>query len=171
MLVPGRVERRVAAISTFLLPAGAAHYNPFMRGTGGDVRRMSPRVPAGAFCSEIVGDRLRHVHVVDVADGGLRIQRPLGGPRTRQLQLELEIPGVDEILWTTAQICFDEVWKVPADGFHPSGLLRTSGLRLVSSAARHQRLLREFVVETWREMRRAEQVHDYLLDASCYMRG
>jgi hypothetical protein len=85
------------------------------------------------------------------------------GPR--QLQLELEIPGVDEIGWAAAEVCFDEVRRAGA------GIVRTSGLRLVSAALRHRRILREYVHDTWSELRREADIGAYLIDASCYLRG
>lgn len=130
-----------------------------------DPRRVGPRVPMETLCTELHGGGFRHALVVDLSEDGLRLERPIGGPRTRRLQLELEIPGVDEIGWAAAEVCFDEVR--PAAG----GIVRTSGLRLVSAATRHRRLLREYVHDTWRELRREADVGAYLMDAACYLRG
>ena len=129
-------------------------------------RRTGPRVSLESLCSEVVGQELRHALVVDMSEDGVRIQRPIGGPRTRVVQMELEIPGIDELVWAAGEICFDEVWRVPA------GITRTSGVRLVAAAQRHRRMLREYVVETWRQ-RRAESpdVGGFLIGASCYARG
>ena len=120
-------------------------------------RRSRPRVPVHAFCSEHDDYSERHATIVDLSEHGLRVQRPAGGFSRRQaLQLEFEIPEVDEIVWATGRICFDEIWRVPAK--HPGGLagvLRTSGVRLVAAAERHKRMLREYVTETWRRRQRA----------------
>jgi hypothetical protein len=132
-----------------------------------DPRRYGPRVPMESLCTELQGGAFRHALVVDMSEDGLRIERPLGGPRTRQLQLELEIPGVDEVGWAAATVCFDEVRPGPGG----TGIIRTSGLRLVSAAQRHRRILREFVHDTWRELRRETDMGAYLVDASCYLRG
>src|SRR5688500_3848192 len=115
------------------------------------MRRTGPRIVVDSLCSEVVGQDLRDALVVDLSEEGLRLQRPLGGPRTRSLQLELEIPGIDELVWASGEICFDEVWRVPA------GITRTSGVRLVAAAQRHRRMLREYVEDMWR-VRRAETV-------------
>lgn len=119
-----------------------------------------------SLCSEVVGQELRDALVIDLSEDGLRLQRPLGGPRTRNLQLELEIPGIDELVWAAGEICFDEVWRVPA------GITRTSGIRLIAAAQRHKRMLREYVEDMWR-VRRAQtiDVGEMLIDASCYLRG
>ena len=114
----------------------------------------------------MVGQELRDALVIDLSEEGLRLQRPVGGPRTRSLQLELEIPGIDELVWASGEICFDEVWRVP------SGITRTSGVRILAAAQRHKRMLREYVEDMWR-VRRAQSldVCDSLIDASCYLRG
>lgn len=127
---------------------------------------MGPRIAVDSLCSEVVGQELRDALVIDLSEDGLRLQRPIGGPRTRSLQLELEIPGIDELVWASGEICFDEVWRVPA------GITRTSGVRLVAAAQRHKRMLREYVEDMWR-VRRAQtiDVGEMLVDASCYLRG
>ncbi len=132
-----------------------------------DPRRYGPRIPIESLCTELHGGGFRHALVVDLSEDGLRIERPIGGPRTRQLQLELEIPGVDEIGWAAAEVCFDEVRRAAIG----PGIVRTSGLRLVSAAQRHRRILREYVHDTWRELRREADIGSYLLGASCYLRG
>lgn len=120
-------------------------------------RRECRRVPVGALCSLLHHDCERHAIVVDISANGLRIQRPLGGPGGRTLQLEFEVPSVDEIVWAKGEICFDEIWRVPPSyetGF--SGILRTSGIRLIAAAERHKRLLRDYVIERARKLRRSK---------------
>jgi hypothetical protein len=111
----------------------------------------------------VVGQELRDALVIDLSEEGLRLQRPVGGPRTRSLQLELEIPGIDELVWAAGEICFDEVWRIP------SGITRTSGIRIHAAAQRHRRMLREYVEDMWR-VRRSQtiDVGELLIDASCY---
>lgn len=134
--------------------------------------RAHPRVATAALCTEI-GDESapRHSIAVELSPEGLRVQRPIGGRLGRELQLEIELPGVDELLWAGCAVRFDEVWRVPESGEgRPSGVLRTTGLRIVAAAARHRRLLRDFVMDTWH----AAPLRDsdsWLLDASCYRCG
>ena len=135
-------------------------------GMAADPRRVGPRIPMESLCAELHGSGLRHALVVDMSEDGLRIERPFGGPRSRRLQLELEIPGVDEIGWAAAEVCFDEIRRAGS-----GAVIRTSGLRLVSAALRHRRILREYVHDTWRELRRESDIGAYLIDASCYLRG
>jgi hypothetical protein len=134
-------------------------------------RRAQPRVPVEAFCTWLTGDELRHAIVVDVAPDGFRLQRPLGGPRAQSMQLEVEIPGVDEIVWAQGEIRFDEVWRrprAPAAGL--GGIVRTTGVRLVAAAERHRRLLREYVMDTWWQAHAAAN-GDWFDHATCYRLG
>lgn len=142
-------------------------------------QRLGPRVAVQSLCSELYDEDLRHALVVDLSEDGLRIQRPIGGPRTRELQLELEIPEVDEIAWARGEIRFDEVWRLPrrADG-SLSGVVRTSGVRIVSTTTRHRRLLREYTHDTWLARRAAladalaaNDETAMILGASCYRLG
>ena len=117
-----------------------------------DVRRAAPRVDVEALCSEIVGHEERPGFVIDLSGRGVRIERPyVGGPTPRGVQLEIELPGIDEILWARGEVCFDRVRPGPL-----GSLLRTTGVRLAAAAARDFRLLRDYVVELKRS-REAEQ--------------
>jgi hypothetical protein len=95
-----------------------------------------------AFCNEIVDGKDRFGVVVDVSEVGFRLERPYTGGRTPQIiQLEIELPGVDEIIWARAKVCFDRV-RPGLNG----GLLRTTGVRLVAAATRDLRLLHDYMM-------------------------
>lgn len=118
------------------------------------------------FCTEIVDGRERYAVVVDVSEAGVRLERPwMGGPTPRLVQLEFEVPGVDEIIWARGEICFDQVRRAST-----GGLLRTSGVRLAAAAPRDLRLLREYVFDQRRAREAAEAV-TYLLGATSYAIG
>jgi PilZ domain len=103
-------------------------------------RRQEPRVPApGSFCTEIAGDHERFAMVSDVSPTGLRLHRPFGGARVSTVQLELDLPGIDELIWAKGVVCFDTVWR-GAEG----QLLQTTGVELAGAAGRHLRLLRDY---------------------------
>ncbi|MBK7074768.1 MAG: PilZ domain-containing protein [Myxococcales bacterium] len=137
-----------------------------------DLRRLMPRIDVETFCSELVGGRDRPGLVVDLSPEGARLERPyLGGPTPREIVLELEVPEIDEVIWARGEVCFDQVRQAPAGQGGPLGLLRTTGIRLVSAAMRDLRMLRECVIETHRARQRAERVDDVLFDAACYARG
>jgi hypothetical protein len=133
-------------------------------------RRVGPRVQVETFCSEHAEGFERHALILDLSEDGLRVLRPIGGPRTRRLQLEFEIPEVDEVVWASGEICFDEVWQVPpTESGGLSGILRTSGIRLLATAARHQRMLREYVNDTFRVSPREDE--EWIMRSACYVRG
>lgn len=137
-----------------------------------------PRVEVETLCSEIVEGKERPSLVVDLSETGLRVERPYtGGGTPRELQLEFELPGVDTIIWARGETCFDQVRPVRG------GLLRTTGIRLASAAARDLRLLRDFIFEARRSVtlvddaveqavdEAVESMTSYLCFASAYARG
>lgn len=133
-----------------------------------DPRRTDPRVTARAFCSELLPSDLRHGFVVELSESGIRVERPFfGGSLGERVQLEFEIPEIDEIVWAAVTPCYDVISRRPSTSPDAlGGLVRTSGFRLVSTAARSRRMLRDLVYE-----RRQREEAQYLLNASCYARG
>jgi len=163
-------------------------------GSLADPRRKDPRIEAQTFCSELYdedlapGSRtcsgdvyperrsfengLRHGYVVELSERGVRIERPFfGGRLARRIQLEFELPEVDEIVWAAVEPCYDVVSRRPSNNpGELGGLIRTSGFRLVNAANRSRRMLRDVVFETRRRRATREMSLD-LLGASCYARG
>jgi hypothetical protein len=139
---------------------------------GADPRRRDPRVGTRTFCSEIHADDMRHGFVVDLSENGVRIERPwFGGRLAPTIQLELELPEIDEIIWAAAAPCYDVISRRPSTTpGELGGLVRTSGFRLVSTAGRSVKMLRDLVFET-RRRRWAIARERELLGASCYARG
>jgi hypothetical protein len=136
-----------------------------------DGRRISPRLDVETLCSEIVNGRERYGYVVNLSENGIRMQRPyLGGGTPRDIQLEFEVPEVDEVVWAKAAVCFDHIHQVSAHtpGAGPLGLMRTMGVRIVGAASRDLRLLRDYVFE---KRRRLDRVEETILSAACYARG
>jgi hypothetical protein len=112
------------------------------------LRRLTPRIPTETLCAELTGDQERYGLIVDLSKDGLRIQRPLAGGRSGPIvQLEFEIPGVDEIVWAKGAVCFNQLWRTRHS---PTGSVQTTGYRLVAAAQRHLRMLRDYVFETHR---------------------
>jgi len=107
------------------------------------LRRQSPRVPApGGFCTEIsdLGDR--YAILSEVSSSGLRLHRPYQGDQSPVVQLEFDLPGVDELIWAKGVVCFARVWETPE-----GQVLQTTGIELAGVAGRHQRLLRDFAFD------------------------
>jgi hypothetical protein len=128
--------------------------------------RASPRIDVQAMCWEMQGGHQLTGLALDLSEGGLRIERPYtGGTTQREVQLEIEVPGVDEVMWARGDVCFDFLvpTKSPAGG--PLGLVRRTGYRIAAAARRDMKMLQEFVVETYRT--RYERMLDDAM-ASCY---
>lgn len=150
-------------------------------------RREGPRIGVEAMCWELVDGRETSGLAIDLSSSGLCIERPYtGGQTRREVPLQLEIPGIDEVMWARGDVCFDVVVPVrscrggplglkpggtpasPVGGAAAHGLLRRTGYRIVVAAQRDLRLIKDFVVETHRARR--EAVIDYAV-ASCYARA
>jgi hypothetical protein len=105
-------------------------------------RRTQPRIPSpGAFCTEISDWQERYSILSDVSATGLRLHRPYSGVHSSTVQLEFDLPGVDELIWASGVVCFDSVWW--ADG----RLLHTSGIEIQAAAGRHLKMLREYAFD------------------------
>jgi hypothetical protein len=117
--------------------------------------RTNPRIPTETLCTEVADEREQFSLIVELSEAGLRLQRPLQGRmESRIVQLEFELPEVDELVWAKGVVCFDQLWRVPTPGQAPQArVLRTSGVRVVAAATRHLRMLRDYV-RAAAEMRR-----------------
>ena len=109
-----------------------------------DPRRASPRIGIEALCWELIGDRELSSLIVDLSPDGARLERPyIPGRIEREVPLQLEVPGIDEVMWAKADVVFDQL--VPDKSAGPFQLLRRTGYRLALAAARDFRLLRDYV--------------------------
>lgn len=134
-----------------------------------DHRRVSPRIDVEALCWEVIGDRERSALLVDVSTEGARVERPyIGGRIDYEVPLQIEVPGIDEVMWARGDVVFDKLVPAKTNG-GPFGLIRRTGYRIAVAAARDLRLLRDYVYDT-HNARRARDEGSLEL-ASCYMRG
>ena len=109
-----------------------------------DPRRASPRIDVEALCWELIGDREISSLIVDLSTDGARLERPyVGGRIEREVPLQIEVPGIDEVMWAKADVVFDQL--VPAPHAGPFKLLRRTGYRIALAAARDLRLVRDYV--------------------------
>ena len=108
-------------------------------------RRVGPRVPIYAFGNEYSGPVERHTIVTELSEFGIRLRRPDNGITHRRLQIEFELPELDEVVWADAELCHDVVETVAHGGAGLSGTVRTSGCRIVGIAESQRRLVREYV--------------------------
>ena len=121
------------------------------------LRRESPRIDVETLCWEVVNGQVGQDSglAVDLSSMGLRIERPyVGGPTRREVQLEIEVPGIDEIMWAKGDVCSDVLVPSRTSAGGPMGLIRRTGYRLITAATRDLRMLKEYVFETDRARRR-----------------
>ncbi len=114
-----------------------------------------------ALCWEMVDDRENSALVVDLSTEGARVERPYTGTRLqREVPLQLEVPGLDEVMWAKGDVMFDTLVPSKAASAGPFGLLRRTGYRIVIAAQRDLRSLREYVFETHRSLRELEAAEE-----------
>lgn len=111
------------------------------------------------LCGVVTRRDLRQAAMVDLSSLGLRLELPFDPTATSPtIQLEIEIPGVDEIMWARGQVTFAQL--SPMGGCHPDGQPRLwcrAGVHIDLAAGRDRRLLRDYVIETHRARRQAAE--------------
>lgn len=118
-------------------------------------RRSSPRVAVESFCWEIVDGKEIGSISLDLSTHGVRIERPYVGGGTRsEVQLELEIPEIDEMMWAKGAATYDVLVQDKSPSGGPMGLVRRTGYRLVAGARRDFNRLAEYVMEREKAVRR-----------------
>ena len=113
------------------------------------MRRESPRIDVEAMCWELVDGKEAGGLAVDLSSMGLRIERPYtGGPTRKEMQLQIEIPGIDEVMWAKAEASSDILVPTASGAGGPMGLIRRTGYRLIAAATRDLRMIKELVFDT-----------------------
>jgi hypothetical protein len=122
-----------------------------------DVRRRAPRISVDGLCGVVTKDELRPASMSNLSTLGLRVERPFD-PKTarRVVQLEIELPGIDEVVWASAEVT--HALLTPMTGWTVDGQPRfwcQAGLRIANASQRELRLLRDYVFESLRVRRTA----------------
>jgi hypothetical protein len=120
-----------------------------------DPRRLAPRVRLDGLCGVVSKDELRYAALLDLSALGLKLER-LFDPAlaSRVVQIEIELPGTDEIVWARGEVTYAHL--TPLGGHHPNGQPRLrclAGIRMDRIAGHDRRLLRDYVIETRRARR------------------
>jgi c-di-GMP-binding flagellar brake protein YcgR len=102
-------------------------------------RRQAPRLRLALSMNEYVKDEPCPALARDVSEGGLALQKRVveAGRPVELVTLEIELPGTNETIWAAAEPRFDARQRT----------LQVSGLRFVSMARKHERLIRDYVRE------------------------
>ena len=131
-----------------------------------DPRRLGPRITLDGLCGVVTHRDLVPAAMVDLSSMGLRLERPFDpAAASPVVQLEIELPGVDEIVWARGHVTFAHL--SPMGGRHADGQPRRwcrAGIQIDAAAGRDLRMLREYVVETRRT--RLAQAERPVLDIS-----
>ncbi len=114
-------------------------YDKLSLGAAALGRRQAPRLRLALSMHEYVKDEPCQALARDVSEGGLALQKQVGASRrpVELVTVEIELPGTNETIWATAQPRFDALQRS----------LQVSGLRFVSMARKHERLIRDYVRE------------------------
>ena len=106
---------------------------------GRDNRRLASRLRLQVQMNAYVADQPCRALARDVSETGLAFQRRLDPrvPNAEIVTLEIELPGTNETIWASAQPRFDAL-RIDQ---------QISGLRFVSMARKHERLIRDYVRE------------------------
>jgi hypothetical protein len=115
-----------------------------------DARRRTPRISVEGFCSVAIDDdTLHHAQLTSLSTLGVRIERPSQAATMRStVQLEIELPGLDEVVWASAVVTDVRIAYLQSrrrDG-RPHWTCRT-GLQIAAISRPEGRLLRDYVVE------------------------
>jgi hypothetical protein len=109
---------------------------------GPDNRRLSQRLRMRLFLNEYVGNDPCQAVVRNVSETGLALLKLPEAPESpaadeKLVTLEMELPGTNETIWASAQPRFEAL--------NPD--YQVSGLRFVSMARKHERLIRDYLRE------------------------
>jgi hypothetical protein len=104
-----------------------------------DNRRLAPRLRLQVVLNEYVWERPYRALATDVSEAGLAIQKRTEAavPFPKVVALEVMLPGTNETIWASAEPRFDAI----------GGDVHVSGLRFVSMARKHERLIRDYLHE------------------------
>ena len=111
--------------------------------------RFYPRVAATGLCGVVTGGELRHATMVDLSTMGIRLERPFDPAKaSRAVQLEIELPECDEIVWAKGHVTHAHLR--PMGGLHADGQPRlwcSAGVQIDLAATRDRRMMRDFVLD------------------------
>ena len=114
----------------------------------GSERRIATRLPIGIYLTQFIDEQGFRCFSTNLSETGVfvnRIVEPIER-RSRVVQVELPIAPAGESLWIKGEVAYDTLDPM----FHGTGV------RFVAMAAKHQRMLREYLEEERRTFLRSE---------------
>lgn len=131
-----------------------------------DVRRRVPRISVNGFCGVAVANDLHHASLSNLSTLGLQVERPFDPATARPVvQLEIELPGLDEVVWASAIVT--RALLTPMPGRTATGQPRfwcRAGLVIDNTSRRERALLRDYVVDQLVTHRMAAKAADRRVD-------
>ena len=105
-------------------------------------RRLGYRIPFQGLLTSFIRDRPVRALAADLSDSGIRLHttRALAPAPGTPVVLELALPGTDDTIWCAGEVCYRE----------PDELASGLGVRFVTMARLHARLLRDYCLESRR---------------------
>jgi hypothetical protein len=112
-------------------------------------RRNGYRIPVQMFLNEYVADNPHRCMSGNISPSGLYLNRLIQPVERRSsiVGLEFELPGTSEVIWARGEVRYDTLDPY----FHGTGV------QITGIAVRHQRLLRDYVLDN-----RAQQLRKLL---------
>jgi len=106
-------------------------------------RRLGYRIPFESMVTSYVHDRPIRGLSTNLSDTGLNMSAisMLAPPAGLVVGLEIDLPGIDDSIWASGQICYRK------DDRMASGL----GVRFLAMAKSQARMIRDFCVESRRK--------------------
>ncbi|MFT3696785.1 MAG: PilZ domain-containing protein [Kofleriaceae bacterium] len=113
-----------------------------------DARRRAPRISIDGFCGVATDDDLTHASLSNLSTLGLRLERPFD-PKTARpvIQLEIELPGLDEVVWASAVVTRA---VLTPNGRHPDGQPKfwcRAGLAIRDTSRRERKMLHDYIID------------------------
>ena len=92
--------------------------------------------------NQFVHDHVFRTVTTNISETGVYMSKTISPilRKNRIVGLEFELPGTHEPIWARAEICYDSL----------DDLMHGQGVRFTGMADQHQRLLRDYCVETRR---------------------
>jgi len=103
-------------------------------------RRRSERLSVGFYVDQIVGPDMHRCFTTDLSALGIFVER-VAEPLRRSssiVQLEIPLPEAGETLWAKGEVVYDRF----------DTLFHGTAIRFAGRARAHQRMLRDWLVET-----------------------